>query len=196
MQSNDPTSGLAQPQLAGDVSRNELEFAKLQLAQALDTYRTQMTLLVQILTVMVIADCTVVGYSLANKNPMSLAVGCIFHFFMLYTLLAIQHLSIPILYTAVNIEQAYGTGVVDGVATSFLSFTSSPEYVGELRKIANDYCSCVLEERIMRLRALPRPRLGVRGHLVRKGLIAIGLGQIIAATVLHLVLHWPVLGSR
>ena len=42
------------------------ELTKLQLQQSVETYRVQLSLLVQILAVLVVADATVVGYAINN----------------------------------------------------------------------------------------------------------------------------------
>jgi hypothetical protein len=196
MQSDYLESEIPNPVSTNAPSPGELEIVRLQLQQALDTYRTQMTLLVQISTVMVIADCTVLGYSLANKSPAALVVAGVFPLFIRYIIEIVGRLSIPILYSAVNIEQRYGVRGVDSLAATFLSFTSSPEYVQKLCNIASTSGPNGFMERVSQLRVLPRPRLGGGGHLVTRGLMVIALGQIGAGLILHFAFGWPMLGNR
>ena len=54
------------------------EIAKLQLQQSIETYRVQMSLLVQICTVLVVADATTVGYAIQQKLAGIIWVGVIF----------------------------------------------------------------------------------------------------------------------
>jgi hypothetical protein len=196
MQSDCLESGTANPVLADAPSPGELEIAKLQLQQALDTFRTQMSLLVQICTVMIIADCTVIGYSLANKAAVVLMVGSLFPILIRYTVEAIGRLSIPVLYSAVSIEQRYGAHDVDGLISTFLSFTSSPEYVQKLRGIASVSGPNCFTERMSQLRLLRRPRLSRRSLVSRWLPVIITIVQIGAGPILHFALGWPMVGNR
>lgn len=65
---------------AGSESRgNPLsDLERLQLQQAVETYRAQLSLMVQILTILVIADITLVGYAVTAKSAVIVAIGTAF----------------------------------------------------------------------------------------------------------------------
>jgi hypothetical protein len=174
----------------------ELEFAKLQLQQSIDTYRTQMTLLVQVCTVLVIANCTIVGFALTNKLPAVLIVSAIFPLLLGYVIETVGRLSVPILYTALNVEDRYGVSGFDGLASTFLAFTSSVDYIRELRGIASTGGDDGFRKRISQLRTMPRPRYGGRRGVVRRFLELAMLVQVLAGIVLHYGAGWPIFGAR
>jgi hypothetical protein len=49
------------------VEQNTVDFEKEQLKQAIETYRNQFSLLTQIITILIIADSTIIGYAMNTK---------------------------------------------------------------------------------------------------------------------------------
>jgi hypothetical protein len=179
----------------GQFAPGELDFAKLQLQQAIDTYRAQITLLLQALTVLVVADCTVIGLALTNKLPVVMMVTPAFPLLMLYGIELAGRLSVPILYSALNIEHRYRLPGVDGMVSTFLAFISSPDYVQELREIVRAEGSGGFKERMSRLHTLPRPQLtGYRG-LGKRALRLAAASQLAAGPLLYFVAGWSMFGK-
>lgn len=163
------------------------EFIKAQFEQTLETFRALYAILIQILTVMVVADATVVGYAITTQISGILFIGTLFPLVMLYIIIRTYKLMLPIAYTAVSLEHRYGGHGADWLASTFLGLTISPEYVATLKTISSmpNYA-----ERFERLRHTREPALGTATGLTRLALYAIGLGHIIAPVILSLLFHW------
>jgi hypothetical protein len=113
------------------------EFIGLQIEQVMETYRTQISLLIQIMIILVIADVTVVGYSISTQISGILLIGSLFPIMMHYTIYTIHRKMLPPLYTAVSLEHRYGGSDVDWLASTFMSTTISAEYVATLKTISS-----------------------------------------------------------
>ena len=170
--------------------KSEQEFVGLQFEQAMETYRTQYSLLAQITAVLVIADATIVGYAINMQISGILFIGSLFPIMIICVAHAIFRLMVSIIYTAVNLEQKYSVSNADFLATTFLSVTMSTEYVDELKNI-----SLIQDpvERIRQLRGVARPLLGSGKGVITSALILVALGQIIAPIVLTMYFGWRLL---
>jgi hypothetical protein len=167
---------------------SDLEFARLQLGQAITTYQTQLSLLVQIITILVIADATVVGYAISTQIAGILLIGPLFPIMIFVVSRIIFKLSLPTVYTAVSIEQKYGNTNGDWLASTFVSTTISPDYLNRLKTIASTQDS---SERIKQLRSAPAPSFKGPGTGITKlALVLIMLGQIIAPFILSSYFGW------
>lgn len=156
------------------------EFARSQFEQAVETYRTQFSLLIQIATVLVVANATIVGYAMSKQTSGILFVGPLFPIVILLVANAIFRLSIPIVYTAVSLEHRYGEGDSDWLASTFLMFAASNTYVEEMKAI----CSIENhEERMKRLHSLYSPVFGKHSKM-RIALILVAIAQVFAPIVL------------
>jgi hypothetical protein len=98
----------------------EQEFVRLQFEQAMESYRWIFSLLAQLTAVLIIADATVVGYSISTQISGILLIGPLFPLMILYLGHMASKMIVPIVYTAVSLENNYGAPNVDFLAsTSF-----------------------------------------------------------------------------
>lgn len=97
------------------------EFAKLQLQQSVETLRVQVSLLVQICTVLVLGDATVVGYAIQQRLAGVMWAGLIFPLAMRTFISFIMRLTVPIAATAVQIETEYREPGAFGLVSTFLA---------------------------------------------------------------------------
>jgi hypothetical protein len=135
------------------------EFSKAQLQQAIETYRTQLTLMVQIQSVLVAGNATVIGLAISSKNAGVFLLGAFFPALIAYMGRGILRLTIPIISTAVSIEDRFGQHDSDTVIKTFLAYAVSPEYVQEVVKTTRTEADW--SKRMEHLRLLPLPLLGV-----------------------------------
>lgn len=163
------------------------EFDRLQFTQSMQTYRAQFTLLVQIATVLVIADVTIVGYAITERIASLLLIGALFPLGILYSIYAVYRLTLPVVYTIISLENKYGGLNANRFASTFLAFIRSPEYVDTLRSIGSVGDPW---ERIERLRHVSLPHLGSGKGIGRAMLISVMLGQIAASIVLAMFFNW------
>lgn len=167
---------------------NDLEFVKVELEQALETFRTQLSLLVQIVTILVIADATVVGFAVSTQIAGILLIGPLFPIMIIVITSIVFRLAKPVVYTAVSLEHKYGDRSAAWLASTFLSSTVSTEYVAQLKEISSVQDSA---ERMRRLRSVPAPSFGGTDvRVTRVALIVIAVGQVIAPVVLSLCFGW------
>ena len=101
------------------------EFAAKELELAIGTFREQFSLLIQIATVLVIANVTVGGYAISEKIAGLLFFTALFPFSILFVSSGIRRYMLPIVYTAVAIEHKYGQDEIDWLASTFGKFVLS-----------------------------------------------------------------------
>jgi hypothetical protein len=164
------------------------EFIRMQLEQSIETYQTQFSLLIQAITVLVLGNVTVAGYALSTQRASILFIGSLFPMMILYVTYRINKLMIPIVYTAVSLEQKYGGPRMDWLASTFLATAVSADAVSILREISAEQ-DCAL--RIGRLRTVRMPLIGSGKGLIRAALALATVGQLVAPVVLNLVFQWP-----
>lgn len=163
------------------------EFNRLQFEQAVETYRTQLSLLVQIATVLIIADATVVGYALSMQIASILLLGSMFPVAILFMMQVVYRLTLPIFYSAVSLESEYVHREADSLASTFVAFINSPEYLAKLRAISSIQNP---EERIEQLKKIPLPRLGSGRGIGRISLALIVVAHIVGPVILTVFFNW------
>lgn len=168
-------------------SADDLEFIRVQYTQAVESYRAQFTLLVQIATVLTVANATVVGYALSTQIAGILFIGFFFPLIILYVTYFVLRMTLPILYTAVYLEQGYLGIERDWLVSTFLSTTISHEFVSELRSISSLQD---LQEKYHRINKMPLPLPGRGPSILRVGLVLLALSQAIAPLILCSVFGW------
>jgi hypothetical protein len=165
------------------------EITKLQLQQSIETYRVQMSLLVQICTVLVVADATTVGYAIQQKLAGIIWIGVVFPVTMFFIIRVIFRLTLPILATAIAIESRYKDIEVAELMSTFVSVSISPTFFPSLR------AASLIEdesERIRALQSLRRPAFaGVSP--TKWMLLVIIVGQLLTPLLLEHFDHWRLL---
>jgi hypothetical protein len=162
-------------------SNDDAEFIRLQLGHAISTYQSLLTQLVQIITVLVIADATLVGYAISTQIAGVMLIGAFFPIMIIIVQLMVNKRSLPVIYTAVSIENKYKNANIDWLASTFISVTMSREYLNKI-KIADNPDPA---KRIDDLMNLPIPLFkGIYSYLMPIALVVITLIQIIIPIVL------------
>ena len=107
------------------MKRNKVssELIKIQYQEGVSTYRTQISLLIQIMTVLVVGDITIIGFAFENKSASLLIIGAIFPATLLIIIKVIKRLMIPIIETCYRIENEYLTKETPRLATSYIEKT-------------------------------------------------------------------------
>jgi hypothetical protein len=165
------------------------ELTKLELQQSIETYRVQMSLLVQICTVLVIADATTVGYAIQQKLAGIIWVGIVFPITMFLIIRVVFRLTLPILATAIGIEARYKDTEMPGLMSNFVAVAISPTFFTRLRSasLLDDE-----SERIKALQTLRRPAFA--GVSPTKWILTIIiLGQLLTPILLWHFAHWRLL---
>lgn len=165
------------------------EFSKLQLQQSIETYRVQMSLMVQICTVLVVADATTVGYGVQQKMAGIIWVGIVFPVTMFLLIRVIIRLLVPVLATALAIEAKYKDPEIAGLMSCFVMVAISPVFAASLRS------ALLLESEGARIKALKNLRRPVFSGAspTRWILGVIVIGQLLAPFLLWHFAHWRLL---
>jgi hypothetical protein len=174
-------------QIAGASSTYDSEFARLQYEQAIETVRSLLTLLIQIITVLVVADATVVGYAVTTQISGILFIGALFPLMVVYVMYLMFRLIAPVMYTAVNTEHRYPELHSHWLVSTLLSVFLSTTYVTKLQKIGSIQEPA---ERIEQLRKVPSPFMGSGRKITRMVLVLVALGQAVAPAILTPLFHW------
>jgi len=167
--------------------RVETPFVVAQLQQMSESYRVVMTLAVQIITVLVLANVTLVGFAMGRNIAGILLIGPIFPLGIIMTVYIAGRIGLPLIYTYVNLERKYGHDQADWLGRSFFSIMISPRWVERALEIGElpDW-----SERFAEMRRLPMPVVGTGKGIIRACLVLVALAQIAAAFVLWAFFGW------
>lgn len=168
------------------------EITKIQLQQSVETYRVQLSLLVQICTVFVVADATTVGYALQQRVAGIFWIGLIFPLTMFLIVQVVFRLSLPVLATAISIETKYKDADVVGLMTTFVAVGMSRTFLEQLR------AASLLESEQARTKALSgikKPPSFSGGRSIRWILLLIIVGQAVTPILLWRFAGWVLLGK-
>ena len=163
------------------------EIAKVQLQQSVETYRTQLSLLIQVCTVFVLADATTVGYGIQQQLAGILWIGLVFPLSIAVVFRVVARLTIPILATAVSIEANYAGPQAFGLVSTFVAVAISHPFLEQLRVAA------ILKSEPERTRALSRlkePYMFAGGRYAKIVLGLVAFCQAIGPIFLWLFAGW------
>jgi hypothetical protein len=166
------------------------EISKVQLQQCVETYRVQMSLLVQICTVFILADATMVGYALQQQLAGALLVGIVFPLAMLVVMRVVVRMTIPVLAAAIAIETKYKDSDAPGFVSTFVSTAISFALLEQIR------AAVVLSTEQARARALAdlsRPYSFSGSRLIKHALMLIIVAQAIVPILLWHFAGWSLL---
>lgn len=161
------------------------EFAKLQFEQAVETFRTQFSLFIQITTLIGLADVTIIGYAISGQISGILLVGSLFPLAIIYVRKRVYNLMVPVAYVAVCLEQKYGDKNIDWLATTFaLHAGTSGLHIKDLMDIVD------IADKNERIKKLRNFKITFRKSYTHLGLILITLAQLIIPIILSFVFNW------
>ncbi|MCC6602131.1 MAG: hypothetical protein IT327_02915 [Anaerolineae bacterium] len=161
------------------------QFVEVELKEALATFRSQFTLLVQVLAALLAANVAYLGYALQLEKAAIIAIGAVFPLAVLVVFFRAKKLMSPILFSAVNLEELiFDPGI--GLVSNFLVHIHGQSYVDQLLSLSNEKD---IEKRRRILKKLPIP-MSSRG-LVRTACVLAAVGQIALSLVLWLYFKWP-----
>jgi hypothetical protein len=170
------------------INAGDKDFVCLQFAQAIETFRAQFNLSIQIFTAFVIADVTVIGFAISSKISGIVLIAGLFPLFIIYVAYGANKFMVPVIYTAVSIESKYGIQNEDWLASTFLSARLSPEILKRCQEISN---VGKFEERIKAIRKQRIAFLYNKRFIVV--LVVLSLMHIGGAVFLSLVFKWKFL---
>ena len=165
----------------------EHKFAMMQCEQTYATLRTQLNLLIQVITILVVANVTILGFAVSQKLASAFLVAALFPAAVLFVSYIVFRLATPLYYTAVGLETIYGNQEMSWLVSTFASFVVSEQYVIELREISQ--LSDAAQKRA-RLDSLPKPWIGTGGGYARFALILLAVAQVALAIVLAVFFDW------
>lgn len=134
------------------------------------TFRTQITLMIQIMTVIVLGDITIIGFAFENQSSMLMLIGTIFPIALIIITNVVKRLMIPIVKTCYDIEQKYLTNKSPKLATSFILETQKSKKDSDFYKIK--FTKSVIFHYII---------------------IAIAFGQLILSFVFYFYFDWKLI---
>jgi len=159
---------------------------QVQLKEGIETLRSGFKLLIEIMTIFVVANVSILGYAISQTISGIILIGALCPLAIIFIIYGASKFMLPIVYTIVSIEEMYEAHGLDLLGSTFLSVTISSDFIDQLRKIRliknND-------SRMMALRNL-RFRLVDRKSF-RIILYVISLSEIICAILLKNCFYWP-----
>ncbi len=164
---------------------DDTSFATMQVKEAIETYRSQFSLLIQILTVLVIADVTIIGYATSNKIAGIGVVGAFMPLAMMLVISGAGRFMLPVIFTAVSIEKKFVKHNDSWLMSTLFSAVASTDFINRLEAIGK------IENPAERIKSLLSLRLNrIDRFVYRLILISISLLQLVAAILFNLVYGW------
>ncbi len=158
--------------------KSDLDFVRMQIEQAIATYQAIWASLIQIITVLVIANATILGYAITTRIAGIMLLGSFFPIMIVAVQLMSNRRALPVIYTAISLEQKFGMANTDWLGSTFISVTMSPEYFERLKSIATIDDP---KKRIQELNHAPIPLFkGFYSYLLPIGVALVSLFQLIA----------------
>lgn len=169
------------------ASQFEKEFAKLELQEAINTFRTGLSVLVQIVTVMVVANVSIIGYALSNKISGVIFLGALIPLLIIIITKMVSRLLVPSVYTAYTVEKSFGEAGHECLMRIGLSVLSTAEFLKNFDRIEAEVS---LGARAEGLRKLRFSLLGPQQTLIFTVLCLISLLQVLIPFLLTNLFHW------
>jgi hypothetical protein len=167
---------------------NNPEFIKIQFQETIELFRSQLTMLVQAGTFLLLADVTVIGYAMNTRIAGILCIGALFPIMLWFLVTRVNQLMLPVLFTALSLEHRYGDREGDWLASTFLSTLVSPDYPEQLRRLTSIADPI---ERLTQLRRFPGPLTTKLGPLPPIFLVG-AVGHLVLPVILSLFFNWRV----
>ncbi|WP_299229731.1 hypothetical protein [uncultured Psychroserpens sp.] len=152
------------------MSKNEFDLIIHQYQEGIITFRTQISLLIQIITVLVVGNITVVGFAFQNISSTLLFVGAVFPIAIIIASRLTKKLMNPIIENCLEIEQKY------------LSKESPKLIHGFASKILIKYDN----ESISKINF-------TNSRIFRNIFYLISIGQILLGFLLHYYFNWYII---
>mgnify|MGYP005725322691 CR=1 FL=1 len=165
------------------------EFLRQQLDQAINTYRSGLTVLVQIITILIVANVSVWGYAINYKIAGAAYLGALFPFLVIYLSGLVSRLLKPSIYTAYHAEKELNPGDKDYLMRVGISVISNQEFLNALDEIPNIES---YPERVEKIRELKFSILGEQKIIAYTILGVLSLIQGLAPVFLAQTYGWRI----
>lgn len=172
-------------QISSQITKQD--FIKLQIDQAIKTLRTQLSLGTQIATLLIIADVSIVGYAINNKIAGILFIGALFPIMFWIIYYRLKRLMLPVIYTAVTLENKYGGDDSDWLVSTFVSTIISVEYIESLKEISKIQDPV---ERIESLKKLGLPKFFGATKVFTTIFFIVLFLQLLLPIILYRIFEW------
>ena len=165
-------------------------FITTQLEQSINTFRMGYTVLAQIITILVVANVTIVGYAITNQIAGVMIIGAAFPLLILFIADLSGHLLVPVIFTTFCIEKKYGEEGIEGLMTSGLSVNNGDAILNELSHI---YSLQQKQDRVTALRKVKFSMLGNMKKFVYAALLIFSLLEAVTPIILVEFYDWRLL---
>ena len=159
---------------------------KIEYQQTVETFRTQFVILTQVISLLLIANITVVGYALSVQRASPFLAASVISLVLLLVLHGHASVITPIAYRAIVLEKEHIYGA-NSLISVFMSLFYSPDVVPTALKISEIEN---FDEQIRELRKMAK--LFARRSLRLLIWIAI-IGQILIVPLLIYVFQWSLM---
>lgn len=169
-----------------DLSKNEFESLKFQYENSIKVYLAILSQLATVLTIVLIAFVTLIGFAFNNKNAGIIFLGVVFPVFIYFYMRRNREQQFSMLYTATIIEDMINPNGFDGYMKTYVGYNYGKELTDKFLDVKNGKN---FEERLSKLKDLKRPwttsyKLGIVGLFIS------ALIFLILPIVLSLIFRW------
>ncbi|MBX2828242.1 MAG: hypothetical protein KTR22_08770 [Flavobacteriaceae bacterium] len=147
--------------------KDKKEILLLQYQEGVITFRNQVSLVVQIMTVMIIGNITIAGFAFDNKSSILLILGSFFPITILVLVYFAKKLMRPFIENSIKIERLFTEKEDPRMIKEFIEKTQSKNSIRNLDKIT--FTNRILSKSLF---------------------IGLAIGQISLGTFLHFYYNW------
>ena len=167
------------------------EFSRLELQEAINTIRDGLSVLVQIVTVLVVANVSIIGYAISEKYTGVIFLGAIIPLLVIVITRLVSRLLVPAVFTAYSVEKSFGVTEHECLMRLGLSVLSTAAFLKKLDAIE---AQSGLDARSQGLRELNFSLLGPQQSAIFAIVCLISLIPILISFVLTYAFHWRMFG--
>lgn len=122
----------------------KFDLVLIQYQESSNTFRTQVTLVVQIITALIIANITLAGFAFENKSALLLILGAFFPLTILLLVFFAKRLMTPFIENCISIEKKYLNEKDTKMITDFVKKTQKKKVQKNLDKLT--YTNSILSK--------------------------------------------------
>ncbi|KAA3616606.1 MAG: hypothetical protein DWQ05_12815 [Calditrichaeota bacterium] len=164
------------------------EFAKIEFEQTLITFRSMLTLAVQLSTLMMLANVTLIGYAFKEHKSAIFLIGAFLPVVLIIGIRETGKVITPLFFSAFFIEKENDFSSTPWHIT-FTALLILPENLQ--KKFDQIHSECTnSKEMAAQLKGIVTPFLGTKQSLTFAGLLLFSLGQLAISVYLYYYQGW------
>ena len=179
-------------QLPKSTDSQVMEFVRIQYNQAFEVFKMQINIFIQVATILVIANVSLIGYAMNQQIAGIVAIGMFFPMVILITISLVNKTLIPVMFTIIRIERTFGKNSFGWFGTTYFAHVISEEFVNQLNKIIKNKSANIQLHELKKIKKSPVSNIVGVTNFIQLLLVIIAIGQVVAAGILVFFFQWRI----